>query len=108
MMTISDEQLQQLLVALTSTLRGLLKKENQQSRSAADPARQFNTLAGRIAQFCYSPDADITFEAWYRRHVDTFTSDAKLLDGATCVRLFHKLDAASYEKYVSYILPQTP
>ncbi|EYC14402.1 hypothetical protein Y032_0040g184 [Ancylostoma ceylanicum] len=108
MTTISDEQFQQLLAALTTTLRGLPKEENHQSPSAADPARQFDTLAGRIAQFCYDPDADITFEAWYRRHVDIFTSDAKLLDEATRVRLLlHKLDAASYEKYVSYIPSQT-
>ncbi|EYC16285.1 hypothetical protein Y032_0034g2904 [Ancylostoma ceylanicum] len=109
MTTVSDEQFQQLLVALASTLQGLPKEENQQSTSAADPAKQFDTLAGRIAQFCYDPDADITFEAWYRRHVDIFTSDAKLLDEATRIcLLLHKLDAASYEKYVSFILPQTP
>ncbi|EYC36211.1 hypothetical protein Y032_0921g3046 [Ancylostoma ceylanicum] len=99
MTAISEEQFQQQLVALTSALRGLPKEENQQSTPTADPARQFDALAGQIAQFCYDPDARIIFEAWYRRHVDIFTSDAKSLDEATRIRLLlHKLDAASYEK----------
>ncbi|EYC22499.1 hypothetical protein Y032_0017g3389 [Ancylostoma ceylanicum] len=106
MTTISDEQLQQLLVVLTSAVRGLPKEEDQQSPPTADQARQFDTLAGRLAQFWYDPDADFTFETWYRRHGDIFTSDAKSLDKVTRVRLLlHKLDAASYEKCVSYILP---
>ncbi|KAL6739271.1 hypothetical protein Aduo_012745 [Ancylostoma duodenale] len=93
---ISEEQFQRLLAALTH------------SPSATDPAKQFDTLAGRIVQFCYDPEADLTFKAWYRRHADIFTVNAKSLDEATRVRLLlHKLDAASYEKYVNYILPQT-
>ncbi|EPB75509.1 hypothetical protein ANCCEY_05375 [Ancylostoma ceylanicum] len=89
---ISEEQFQRLLAALTH------------STPATDPAKKFDTLAGRI-----DPEADLTFEAWYRRHADIFTVDAKSLDEATRVRLLlHKLDAPSYEKYVNYILPQTP
>ncbi|VDP08721.1 unnamed protein product [Heligmosomoides polygyrus] len=54
------------------------------------------------------PEADVTFEAWYRRHEDIFTIDAQRLDGAILVRLLlHKLDAAAYEKYVNNILPVT-
>ncbi|KAL6742047.1 hypothetical protein Aduo_015246 [Ancylostoma duodenale] len=94
---ISKEQFQRLLAALTH------------STPATDPAKKFDTLAGRIVQLCYDPEADLTFEAWYRRHADIFTVDAKSLDEATRVRLLlHKLDAPSYEKYVNYILPQTP
>ncbi|EYC35419.1 hypothetical protein Y032_1058g3512 [Ancylostoma ceylanicum] len=56
---------------------------------------------------CFSESA--TVKTWYRRHADIFTVDAKSLDEATRVRLLlHKLDAPSYEKYVNYILPQTP
>ncbi|RCN39739.1 retroviral aspartyl protease [Ancylostoma caninum] len=78
---ISEEQFQRLLAALTH------------STSETDPAKKFDTLAGRI----------------HRRHADIFTVDAKSLDEATRVRLLlHKLDAPSYEKYVNYILPQTP
>ncbi|EPB77222.1 hypothetical protein ANCCEY_03672 [Ancylostoma ceylanicum] len=85
---ISEEQFQRLLAALTH------------STPATDPAINFDTLARRIVQFCYDPGADITFEAWYRRHADIFTVDAKSLDEATRVRLLlHKLDAPSYEKY---------
>ncbi|RCN52807.1 retroviral aspartyl protease [Ancylostoma caninum] len=94
---ISKEQFQRLLAALTK------------STPETDPAKKFDTLAGQIVQFCYDPEADLTFEAWYRRHADIFTVDAKSLDEATRVRLLlHKLDAPSYEKYVNYILPQTP
>ncbi|RCN48996.1 hypothetical protein ANCCAN_04873 [Ancylostoma caninum] len=94
---ISEEQFQRLLAALIH------------STPETDPAKNFDTLAGRIVQFCYDPEADLTFEAWYRRHADIFTVDAKSMDEATRVRLLlHKLDAPSYEKYVNYILPQTP
>ncbi|KIH66810.1 hypothetical protein ANCDUO_02862 [Ancylostoma duodenale] len=79
------------------------------SPPATDPTKQFATLAGRIVQFCYNPEADLIFEAWQRRHSDIFTMDGKSLDEATRVRLFlQKLGAASYEEYVNYILPQTP
>ncbi|RCN50525.1 hypothetical protein ANCCAN_03379 [Ancylostoma caninum] len=68
---ISEEQFQRLLAALTH------------STPATDSTKKFETLAGRIVQFCYDPEADLTFEAWYRRHADIFRVDARSLDEAT-------------------------
>ncbi|VDO93127.1 unnamed protein product [Heligmosomoides polygyrus] len=55
------------------------------------------------------PEADVTFEAWYRQHEDIFTVDASSLDEPLKVRLLlHKFGAILYEKFSNYILPRTP
>lgn len=109
MTTITDDQFKQLLATLINTLQSSMVQQPQQSSSRTDPAKEFDLLAARVAQFKYEPEADVAFEAWYRRHDDIFTIDAQRLDEATRVRLLlHKLDAAAYEKYVNYILPKTP
>nr|CDJ96596.1 Conserved hypothetical protein [Haemonchus contortus] len=107
MATITDQQFQQLLMALTEALKGQQMAKSTSQAMEAD--RSFDILAGRIAEFSYDPDADLTFEAWYQRHQDIFTVDAQMLDEPTRVRLFlHKVDATAYGKYSNYILPKTP
>ncbi|VDP10974.1 unnamed protein product [Heligmosomoides polygyrus] len=104
-----DEQFQRLLTALATAVEGLGRRHHPPQPIPHDPARQFNALAGRIAPFVYDPDADLTFESWYRRYDDISNVDVTGLDERTRVRLLlHKLDAGSYERYSSYILPQNP
>ncbi|VDP32822.1 unnamed protein product [Heligmosomoides polygyrus] len=109
MATMTDEQFQRLLTALATAVEGLARPHHPPQPTPHDQARQFDALAGRIASFVYDPDADLTFESWYRRYDDVFNVDATGLDEPTRVRLLlHKLDAGSYERYSSYILHQNP
>ncbi|PIO73112.1 hypothetical protein TELCIR_04930 [Teladorsagia circumcincta] len=98
-----------MLIALPDALKGIVQHQLPQSTShAAEPTKLFDVLAGRIAKFTHDPAADLTFEAWYRRHQDIFTEDAQMLDDSTRVRLLlHELDAAAYGEYSNYILPKT-
>lgn len=99
----TDQQFQQLLAALTDVLRSVPQQQSLQSTPpTVEPVRHFDLIAGRIAQFVFDPEADLTFEAWYRRHEDIFQVDAKALDDATRVRLLlHKLDAAASTRTTS-------
>ncbi|VDP11523.1 unnamed protein product [Heligmosomoides polygyrus] len=109
MATMTDEQFQRLLTALATAVEGLARRHHPPQPTPHDPARQFDALAGRIAPFVYDPDADLTFESWYRRYDGIFNVDATGLDEPTRVRLLlYKLDAGSCERYSSYILPQNP
>nr|CDJ98235.1 Unknown [Haemonchus contortus] len=104
MTTMTDQQFQQLLTALTEALKG--QQMAKSTSKEMEPDRSFDVLAGRIAEFSYDTDADLTFEAWYQRHQDIFTVNAQKLDEPTRV-LLHKLDATAYGKYSNYILPKT-
>ena len=109
MAAMTEQQFQQLLSTLAAAVEGIAHRQHPPQPSPADPSRQFDALAGRITPFTYEPDADETFESWYRRNDDVLNVDASGLDEPTRVRLLlHKLDAGSYEKYSSYILPQNP
>ncbi|VDO90758.1 unnamed protein product [Heligmosomoides polygyrus] len=93
----------------SNAVEGLSRRHHPPQPTPHEPARQFDALVGRIAPFIYDPDADLTFESFYRRYDDVFSVDATGLDEPTRVRLLlHKLDAGSYERYSSYILPQNP
>uniref|UniRef100_A0A0N4XNJ7 Peptidase A2 domain-containing protein n=1 Tax=Nippostrongylus brasiliensis TaxID=27835 RepID=A0A0N4XNJ7_NIPBR len=97
------------LTTLAAAVEGIARRQDPSHSPHHDPSRHFDALAGRIAPFSYDPDADLTFESWYRRHEDVFDVDATILDEPTRVRLLlHKLDARSFERYSSYILPQNP
>ncbi|VDO75779.1 unnamed protein product [Heligmosomoides polygyrus] len=83
MVTMTDEQFQRLLTALATAVEGLARRHRPPQPTPHDPARQFDALAGRIAPFVYDPDADLTFESWYRRYDDVFNVDATGLDEPT-------------------------
>ncbi|PIO66454.1 Hsp20/alpha crystallin family protein [Teladorsagia circumcincta] len=64
MATMTDQQSQQLLMALTDALKRTAQQRCPQSTAQAPgPARTFDVLAGRIAEFSYDPDADLTLRA---------------------------------------------
>uniref|UniRef100_A0A183G2J4 DUF7083 domain-containing protein n=1 Tax=Heligmosomoides polygyrus TaxID=6339 RepID=A0A183G2J4_HELPZ len=84
-------------------------QSQQPTSSTVEPERHSDLIAGRIEQFSYNSEANLTFEAWFRRHEDIFQVDGQTLDEATRIRLLlHMLYATAYEKYSSYILPKTP
>ncbi|VDP32893.1 unnamed protein product [Heligmosomoides polygyrus] len=88
---------------------GVPQLHSQQSITPTfEPLRHFDLIAGRIAQFYYESEANLTFEAWFRRHEYIFQVDEQTLRNAAHVRLLlHKLDASAYEKNSSCILPKT-
>ncbi|XP_052895615.1 uncharacterized protein LOC128302803 [Anopheles moucheti] len=64
-------------------------------------------LAGNIKEFCYDPEAKVTFAGWYARYEPLFEKDAEKLDDDAKVRLLlRKLGLAEHERYCSYIMPR--
>ncbi|VDL74479.1 unnamed protein product [Nippostrongylus brasiliensis] len=107
MATICREK--QLLTTLAAAVEVIARHQDPSHSRPHDPSRQFDALAGRIIPLYYDPDADLTYESWHRRHEDVFDVDATILNDPTRVRLLlHKLDARSFKRYSSYILPQNP
>ncbi|VDL76265.1 unnamed protein product [Nippostrongylus brasiliensis] len=83
MAAMTDQQFQQLLTTLAAAVEGIARRQDPSHSPHHDPSRHFDALAGRIAPFSYDPDADLTFESWYRRHEDVFDVDATILDEPT-------------------------
>ena len=66
-------------------------------------------LANSISEFVYDPEANVTFDTWFRRYEDLFRVDLSDKDDAWKVRLLlRKLGAAELDKYCNLILPQNP
>lgn len=74
-----------------------------------NPEQILDSLASNIKEFCYEPEANITFSAWYTRYEDLFSKDAARLDDQAKVRLLlRKVGTSEHDRYVSYILPKSP
>ncbi|XP_055682446.1 uncharacterized protein K02A2.6-like [Lutzomyia longipalpis] len=66
-------------------------------------------LSRSITPFTHAPEQNLTFDTWFERYKHTFLEDGKNLDDASRVRLLlRRLDAVSYEKYSSNLLPRNP
>ncbi|XP_059622189.1 uncharacterized protein K02A2.6-like [Phlebotomus argentipes] len=66
-------------------------------------------LARGITPFTHAPEQNLTFDVWFQRYRSTFLEDGKNLTDAGRVRLLiRRLDASSYEKYSSNLLPRNP
>ena len=62
---------------------------------------------GSIAEFLFDPEANVTFDSWYKRYEDLFTIDLSEQDDAWKVRLLlRKLGPAEHERYANFILPK--
>ncbi|XP_038119374.1 uncharacterized protein K02A2.6-like [Culex quinquefasciatus] len=67
------------------------------------------SLSSGIREFCYDPEAGVTFEAWFAKYEDLFAEDAQNLDDPAKVRLLlRNLNTVAHKKYLSYILPNKP
>ena len=66
-----------------------------------------NAVWTTIETFKYEPDKDISFDSYYRRYEDLYTSDCANWSDAKKVRLLtRKLDTAEHTRFVDYILPR--
>lgn len=75
----------------------------------ADAEFRMESLGQTITEFEFSPDNNITFDAWYSRYESLFTEDAvKLSDPAKTRLLLRKLSTRCHQLYINSILPHTP
>ncbi|PIO70574.1 hypothetical protein TELCIR_07564 [Teladorsagia circumcincta] len=66
-----------------------------------------NSLSSRLPEFVYDPDNGCTFEVWYNRYEDVISKDGATLDEAAKARLIvSKLNAVTYARFTSHILPK--
>jgi hypothetical protein len=66
-------------------------------------------IANSISEFSYDPEANVTFDTWFRRYEDLFRVDFAAQDDAWKVRLLlRKLGPAELDQYCNLILPQNP
>ena len=78
---------------------------------ASSPAlpQSVDGITNSISEFTYDPDANITFDTWFRRYEDLFRVDFADKDDAWKVRLLlRKLGPTELDKYCNLILPQNP
>ncbi|VDO92458.1 unnamed protein product [Schistosoma mattheei] len=77
--------------------------------SISTTAPSVDGIANSIAELHYDPDANVTFEMWFRRYEDLFKFDFANQDYAWKVRLLlRKLGANELDKYCNLILPLNP
>ena len=91
----------------------LVKLSASTSASAVQPCSSTDSLmdmlSKNVKEFCYNPDSNQTFEAWYSRYEHLFGEDADKLEDAEKVRLvLRKLDPEIFDKYADYLLPRKP
>ncbi|CAH8839295.1 unnamed protein product, partial [Trichobilharzia szidati] len=97
------EKLMEQQLKLMEMLAGL-----QISRSA-DSSTANDSIGSSISEFVYDPDANVTFDTWFRRYEDLFRVDFADKDDAWKVRLLlRKLGSDELDKYCNLILPQKP
>ncbi|KAH9595482.1 hypothetical protein MS3_00000837 [Schistosoma haematobium] len=81
----------------------------QPSRSSSTTAPSVDGIANSLAEFCYDPDVNNTFEMWFRHYEGLFKFDFANQDDAWKVRvLLRKLGATELDKYCNLILPLNP
>ncbi|CAH8452171.1 unnamed protein product [Schistosoma rodhaini] len=82
---------------------------SQPSTANATTAPSVDGVANSIAEFHYDPDANVTFDMWFRRYEDLFKFDFANQDDAWKVRLLlRKLGASELDRYCNLILPLNP
>ncbi|CAH8577341.1 unnamed protein product [Schistosoma rodhaini] len=81
----------------------------QPSISNATTTPSVDGIVNCIAEFHYDPDANVTFDMWFRRYEDLFKFDFANQDDAWKVRLLlRKLGASELDRYSNLILPLNP
>ena len=65
-----------------------------------------NAIWTAIETFTYAPDEDISFESYYRRYEDLYSTDCATWTDSKKVRLLlRKLGTTEHTRFVDYILP---
>ena len=92
-------------------LMEMLTQTQISSRVSCTPTipQSVDGITSSISEFLYDPDANITFDTWFRRYEDLFKVDLADRDDSWKVRLLlRKLGPSELDKYCNYILPQNP
>ena len=117
-MTISAEQLQKILQQQQKQFEDAQSRliELLTNKMSINPANtsmisssSTDAAASSINEFIFDPDSGRTFECWYRKYEDMFTTDFINLDDASKVRLLlRKLGTVEHERFINFILPKLP
>lgn len=97
-----------------SSLNQILSTQLNQSpdftpNSKSKLEHTMNSFSNAITEFTYDIDSNSTFENWFNRYADLFSSDAENLDDPAKIRLLlRKLDTCAHTKYINLILPKNP
>lgn len=76
-------------------------------RSRTNTKFIMESLSNAITEFSYDIESNWTFENWFRRYRDLFTTDAQSLDDSAKIRLLlRKLDTSAHTKYINLISPR--
>ncbi|BHF76518.1 hypothetical protein SprV_0501961600 [Sparganum proliferum] len=103
------KQMLQQQLELMEALTVKLSKSSMGQSSAGGGSQSVDHIAGSIIEFLYDPQAQITFDSWYKRYQDLFSVDLAAQDDAWKVRLLlRKLGLAEHERYANFILPRNP
>ena len=95
----------QLKLIQTLTQNLSLQSTSPQSSQENQPPAEF--FGNSITEFHYDPEADVTFESWFRRYEDLFRIEySKFSDDWKVRLLLRKLSPSAYEKYSDFILPK--
>ncbi|VDL95166.1 unnamed protein product [Schistocephalus solidus] len=113
-LTIADEdadfkQMLQQHLKLVEALTVKLSNSSRGQSSAAGGSQSVNPIAGSITECLYDPQANITFDSWYKRYEELFSVDLAAQDDAWKGHLLlRKLGYAEYECHANFILPENP
>lgn len=92
---------------VATTLAGNAEQHHGQPRKDAE--FRMEALGQSISEFDYTPESDITFDAWYGRYESLFSEDAVHLTEQEKTRLLlRKLNTRCHQIYINSILPQLP
>lgn len=75
--------------------------------SAPSKEQILDTLGRSVTEFHYDPENGVTFDSWFNRHADSFTTESTGLEKEDLVRLLiRKLSTSVYTSYDDYIAPK--
>lgn len=98
---------QEFMERVATTLAGNAEQHHGQPRTDAE--FRMEALGQSISEFDYTPESDITFDAWYGRYESLFSEDAVHLTEQEKTRLLlRKLNTRCHQIYINSILPQLP
>ncbi|BHF82463.1 hypothetical protein SprV_0802560100 [Sparganum proliferum] len=103
------KQMLQQQLKLMEALTVKLSNSSMGQPSAAGGSHSVDHIASTITDFLYDPQAQITFDSWFKRYEGMFSVDLAAQDNAWKVRLLRrKLGPVEHERYANFILPKNP
>ncbi|KER20711.1 hypothetical protein T265_10803 [Opisthorchis viverrini] len=97
-----------------SSLKDHSQQQNQSEaaqirlvKTLTPAADSVNSIANSITEFTYDPEANITFDSWFKHHEAIFKFELKPKEDAySACLLLRKLGTTEYTRYSNFILPK--